>query len=120
MTEADILASTYDDEVTVYRPIKKKLASGESIFQSGEKGLKIYEGIPCALSSHSGGKLLQSASTASAETEYSLFTRPEAEVQVNDFLLILHRGLEYRMIAGNPSRMLSHNEIPLREEKDHV
>lgn len=120
MTEADILALTYEDEATVYRPIKKQLESGESVFLNGENGLKVHEGIPCALSTHTGGKLRQSVSTASAETEYSLFTRPEAEIEANDFLLIRHLGKEYRMLAGAPSRLVSHNEIPLREEKDHV
>lgn len=120
MTEADILALTYEDEVTVYRPLKKRLEDGESVFRSGQDGLKVYEGVPCALSTHTGGKLQQSVSTASTDTEYSLFTRPETEIEANDFLLILHRGKEYRMIAGDPSRMLSHNEIPLRKEKDRV
>lgn len=57
MTEADILATTYDDKVTVYRPFKDTKPNGESIFRSGPNGKKIYEGMTCALSTHTGGKL---------------------------------------------------------------
>lgn len=35
MQEADILAETYWDTVTVYRPFKDTLPSGESVFKSG-------------------------------------------------------------------------------------
>ena len=38
MQEADILAETYWDTVTVYRPFKDTLPSGESVFKSGAEG----------------------------------------------------------------------------------
>lgn len=38
MQEADILAETYWDTVTVYRPFKDTLPSGESVFKSGTEG----------------------------------------------------------------------------------
>ena len=57
MTEADILALTYQDSCWVYRPQKTTLPSGESVFQKGLDGRQVYENIPCALSSPSGGKL---------------------------------------------------------------
>lgn len=38
MQEADILAETYWDTVTVYRPFKDTLPSGESVFKSVRKG----------------------------------------------------------------------------------
>lgn len=57
MTEADILALTYGDSCWVYRPQKVTLPSGESVFQKGLEGRQVYENIPCALSSPSGGKL---------------------------------------------------------------
>ena len=57
MTEADILALTYGDKCWVYRPQKTTLPSGESVFQKGLEGKAVYEDIPCALSSPSGGKL---------------------------------------------------------------
>ena len=51
MTEADILALTYQDSCWVYRPQKTTLPSGESVFQKGLDGRQVYENIPCALSS---------------------------------------------------------------------
>lgn len=120
MTEADILATTYDDKVTVYRPFKDTKPNGESIFRSGPNGKKIYEGITCALSTHTGGKLQQSSSTAKTDTSFSLFTRPEADVQANDYLEILHLGKRITAVAGFPERMESHNNIPIKLEKDIV
>lgn len=49
MTEADILAMTYDDSCTVYRPGKVTLPSGESVFKKGLEGRMVYEDIIEAL-----------------------------------------------------------------------
>ena len=43
MTEADILALTYQDSCWVYRPQKTTLPSGESVFQKGLDGRQVYE-----------------------------------------------------------------------------
>lgn len=120
MTEADILALTYEDKVTVYRPLKDILPSGESRFKSGLDGKVVYEEIPCALSTHSGGKLEQSESTAKTETAFCLFTRPEIDIRANDFLVILHLGKHMGAAAGFPDRKPSHNNIPIRLEKSLV
>ena len=79
MTEADILATTYEDTVTVYRAFKDTLPGGESVFKSGLDGKVVYEDVECALSTHTGGKLQQSKSTAKTETTFCLFTRPEVD-----------------------------------------
>lgn len=50
MTEADILALTYEDTVTVYRPFKDRLPNGETVFHRKAEGRKVYESISCALS----------------------------------------------------------------------
>ena len=96
MQEADILAETYWDTVTVYRPFKDTLPSGESVFKSGTEGKRMYQDVPCALSSHSGGALAQSSSTASADTSYSLF------------------GKVIEALAGAAERQPSHNNVPVR------
>ena len=114
MTEADILAETYWDSVTVYRPFKDVLPSGESVFKSGRNGKVIYQDVPCALSSHSGGTISQSPSTATADTTYSLFTRPEVDILENDYLLISHLGKMVVLLAGAAERHSSHNNIPVR------
>lgn len=120
MTEADILATTYGDTVTVYRAFKDTLPNKESIFRAGLEGKKVYEDIECALSTHAGGKLEQSESTAKAETTFCLFTRPEVDIQANDFLVITHLGKRMEAVAGFPDRQLSHNNIPIRPGKDIV
>ena len=114
MTEADILATTYDDRVTVYRPHKEVLDTGESIFRKGTEGKMVYQETECALSTHSGGQVKQTASIATAPTTYCLFTRPEVDIQENDFLVILHLGKVVEAIAGRPERMVSHNNVPIK------
>lgn len=122
MTEADILATTYEDKVTVYRAFKDTLPNGESVFRTDLEGKKVYEEIECALSTHTGGKLEQSSSTAKAETTFCLFTRPEIDIQPNDFLVITHfpMGKQIEAVAGFPEHMKSHNNIPIRLGKDIV
>ena len=112
MTEADILATTYEDTVTVYRAFKDTLPGGESVFKSGLDGKVVYEDVECALSTHTGGKLQQSKSTAKTETTFCLFTRPEVDIQTNDFLVITHFGKKIEAVAGFPECMKSHNNIP--------
>lgn len=120
MNEADILALTYEDKVTVYRAFKKILPTGESVFKKDLEGEVIYLDKECALSSQSGGKLSQTASIAKIPTEYSLFTRPEIDIQPNDYLVVLHLGKSIVAIAGLAARLTSHNNIPLKLEKEVV
>ena len=120
MTEADILATTYEDTVTVYRAFKEILPSGESIFQSGQEGKIVYEDVECALSTHTGGTLRQTKSVAETETTFCLFTRPEIEILPNDFLEITHLGKKIMAVAGFSECMKSHNNIPIRLEKEIV
>ena len=120
MTEADILATTYEDTVTVYRAFKDTLPGGESVFKSGLDGKVVYEDVECALSTHTGGKLQQSKSTAKTETTFCLFTRPEVDIQTNDFLVITHFGKKIEAVAGFPECMKSHNNIPVKLDKETV
>ena len=106
MTEADILATTYEDTVTVYRAFKDTLPGGESVFKSGLDGKVVYEDVECALSTHTGGKLQQS--------------RPEVDIQTNDFLVITHFGKKIEAVAGFPECMKSHNNIPVKLDKETV
>ena len=95
MTEADILALTYQDSCWVYRPQKTTLPSGESVFQKGLDGRQVYENIPCALSSPSGGKLGKKEPTASIDTDFLLFVRPEVEIEPGDTVKVIRLGREY-------------------------
>lgn len=120
MTEADILAMTYDDRCSVFRAAKETLPSGESVFHSGTDGMPVYTDIPCALSSPSGGKLTRSPSTASVPTDYVLFTRPEIEIKPNDTVVVTHLGLDLVLYAGLAMRYPSHIQLPLKLKKEMV
>lgn len=120
MTEADILATTYEDTVTVYRAFKDTLPNGESIFKSGLDGKIVYENEACALSTHTGGQLQQSKSTAKTETTFCIFTRPEIDIQTNDFLVVMHLGKRIEAVAGFPEYIKSHNNIPVKLDKEIV
>lgn len=114
MTEADILATTYGDTCTVYRPGKQVLPSGESVFKKGLEGARVYENIPCALSSPSGGKLAQSPSVAKVDTDFLLFVRPEVDIQPGDTVLVTRLGKQLETVAGLADRQPSHNNVPLK------
>ena len=85
-----------------------------SVFKSGTEGKRMYQDVPCALSSHSGGALAQSSSTASVDTSYSLFVRPEIDILENDFLIISRLGKVIEALAGAAERQPSHNNVPVR------
>lgn len=117
MTEADILAMTYDDKCTVYRPFKTVLPSGESRFLEGLKGKVVYEDIPCALSSPSGGKPAKTQTIVKVDTDFLLFVRPEVDIQPGDTVLVTRLGKQTVAIAGAVERQPSHNNVPLKLEK---
>lgn len=117
MSEADILAATYEDSCSVYRPISV-VVDGKTTFKKGREGQQVYASIPCALSSAAGGDLVQTPSVASVPTKYTLFTRPEVDIQPNDWLEVDQRGKRYELLAGLPDRFSSHNEVPLLLRKD--
>lgn len=122
MTEADILALTYEDTVTVYRPFKDRLPNGETAFHRKAEGRKVYESISCALSTHTGGTLNRELPAGSVPTQYSLFVRPEIEIEIepNDYLEIKQRGRLTKAMAGLAERQPSHNQVPLVMEQERV
>lgn len=117
MTEADILAMTYGDRCTVYRPVKETLPSGESVFRKGLEGRAVYEDIPCALSSPSGGRPARSQTVVRTDTDYLLFVRPEVDIQPGDTVAVTRQGKRTVALAGLADRQPSHNNVPLKAEK---
>lgn len=120
MTEADILAATYDDCCNVYRPVINTLETGESTFLDGLDGRRIYKDIPCAFTRPSGGKLNRTGTVAHTPTDYRLFTRPEIDIQPGDTLEITQLGKVTVAQAGLPDRKPSHNNVPLILDSDTV
>lgn len=117
MTEADILAMTYDDICIVYRPGKVTLSSGESVFKKGLEGQVVYKDIPCALSSPSGGKPAKGRTVVRVDTDYLLFVRPEVDIQPGDTVVVTRLGKQTVALAGLADRQPSHNNIPLVLER---
>ena len=117
MTEADILAMTYDDSCTVYRPGKVTLPSGESVFRKGLEGRVVYEDIPCALSSPSGGRPVKGRTVVRVDADYLLFVRPEVDIQPGDTVVVTRLGKQTVALAGLADRQPSHNNIPLKVDK---
>lgn len=118
MSEADILALTYEDSCTVYRPFQEKKETGESIFKNGLEGKRVYENIPCSLSSFSGGKLQRGKPTSGVAVEYQLFVRPEIDIQANDTIVVTRLGKEVLLIAGVAEHFVSHSNIPVSRKED--
>lgn len=120
MTEADILARTYTDLCSIYRPTSKKLPTGETVQLRGLAGDRVASCVPCALAKHGGGKLQRSPSTASAPTEYVVFFRPEVDVRAGDLLVITHLGHTAAYDAGEADRHMSHTAVPVKMAKETV
>lgn len=118
--EADILATTYGDACTVYRPAKRMLPNLETVIRDGLDGEIVMSGVPCALSSPSGGKLQHGEATSDVKTDYLLFVRPEVDIHPGDTVLVTRLGRTYRTVAGKPERQPSHNNIPLTLTEDTV
>lgn len=118
--EADILSSTYEDKMSVYRP-SKRIIEGETLFLNGENGDKIYENIPCSLSSISGGKINKGTVFHTTNSDYVVFARPEIIVKENDYIvLVVNVGVReelYHLIAGKSKLFPSHQEILVKEVK---
>lgn len=116
MTEADILASTYDDLCSVYRPCKSLSEDGET----EQLQRLVYEALPCSLSRPSGGRRQREQPTPKAGADYTLFVRPEVEIKVSDILEIHQQGRLIKGIAGRGFYYPSHNEIPVTLFKERV
>lgn len=119
MTEAEILAETYDDAMCVYRPYKGiDPETGETVFFQGTNGKKIHSDVPCALSSPTGGKITKNGMVIKAITEYSLFYCPDIHVEKNDTVVIQHLGKMIVCSAGLEKSYCSHNNLPLRMDEE--
>lgn len=117
MTEAEILAMTYHDKCTVYRPFKYiSEETGETAFLEGLNGQIVYDEIPCALSTPSGSKPNRSSGVIITNTDYKLFYAPDIDIQAGDTLLIEHLDRHYVVLAGKPDLYESHNQLNIKED----
>ncbi|MBS9782646.1 MAG: hypothetical protein KGV43_02450 [Arcobacter sp.] len=120
MSEADILALTYLDTMSVYRPVKE-VRDGETLFLKGLEGKKVYSDIKCSLSSISGGALQDKTAFHIVDSTYKIFTYPYIEIKENDYIvLVVNAGnisKTHHLIAGKSRLFVSHIEIVVKESE---
>lgn len=116
MTEADILAGTYDDLCSVYRPCKSLSTDGET----EQEWQLIYADLPCSLSRPSGGRRQREQPVAKAGVDYTLFVRPELEILPGDLLEVRQQGRVIKGVVGRAFFYSSHNEIPITLVKERL
>lgn len=108
MTEADVLALTYDHTCTVKRPVEQ-IADGWDDF----KLTAVYEALPCAVSFSglpTGG---HTDTVQHIDYVATLFVRPEVDLQAGDRIVADVYGQSYVFLANEPARYVSHQEVPL-------
>lgn len=117
MSEADILAATYHDKCTITR--KSGTVKDESTKQSRQETVTVDQNVPCALSTARGGSINFSEGHGGYHSGYTLFCRPDVDIEAGDRLLVVTKaGRSYELWAGRPDTFAgSHTETPLSEEK---
>lgn len=114
---ADIIATTYEDTCTVYRPTRAKSPTGETVYFDGVDGLVVYSDIPCAVSSLTGGNANQTQTVAFIDADYKLFVRPEIDIKENDTVVAVRLGKTITGTAGLSDTQVSHNAVPIKLKK---
>ncbi|MCM1192711.1 MAG: hypothetical protein NC389_09820 [Acetatifactor muris] len=113
--EAEILAGTFRDQLTVYR---KERAKDPETLQTLEKDVLIYEKIPCALSRGSSGRPDRQEFHSEKQFEAVIFTMPGAEMKDNDRAeIITEAGQAFKGITGKTFGYISHGETPFAAEE---
>ena len=116
MSEADILATTYLDKCTIAR--RGAAVKDPDTKLSRQEEITVAQDVPCSLSTPSGGKLELSGGHGQTNTSYSLFCRPDVDVQAGDKIIALKGGRAYALWAGSPTTYSgSHTDTPLFEDE---
>lgn len=112
--EAEILAKTFRDRLTVYR--KKKVKDPKTL-QTLEKEAAVYEGIPCALSKGSNNKPDRQEFHSEKQFESVIFTKPGIEMIDHDrAVVVTEAGQTFQGITGRTFGYISHGETPFSTE----
>lgn len=110
MIESDILATTYNDVMNVYRNEYVTDDVGMSLKTLVEK----YIDVQCELDkvNTSNDKFVEDFFAVNAQ--YTIFTKPDLDIKAGDILVVKHRGIKYNLESGVPYFYSSHTEIPAR------
>ena len=114
MNEADIIASLYFDTMDIYAHQKQNNGYGITINEE----VLVASNVQCSLDK--GGALQTEGAIANVgfiATSYTVFCRPNIDIQPGYKLVITYNGRTDTFIAGNPFPYQSHLEIPVALEE---
>lgn len=112
INEADILATTYEDVMDIYRVV---LIEDEETGVSS-RGLKeMSKGVRCALSKSTLPVI--DNSMGGATVDYTVFCRPDVDVKEGDKIVLTRFGKVYELYVGYVMDYVSHKELPVRRKE---
>ena len=98
--------------------IKRQVRVTESYVDDFEQQL-VAEGIPCHLAQY--GKQLYAHRDDRSQrltSDLRLDCAPDVDIRPNDYLIVTHCGQTWELVAGEPFRYVSHQEISCRRRKE--
>lgn len=110
MNEIDVLKSTYNDSMSVFRNEYEKDDVGMSTKDLVEK----MSNIPCEMDRVNTSVDKFVGDLFSLNTQYMIYTLPDLDVVVGDLVKVIHRGKVYELEIGQPYFYSSHTEIPAK------
>lgn len=114
MDEAQILATTYKDKLTAYRPTSYIDPDTE---ETRSQGAIVYEDEPCALSQSKNDVSERAGGAYEKAQNYMMFTRSAIRLQENDHVMVITEAGElYEGRSGRSMVYTSHSETPLKVE----
>ncbi|VIG18991.1 Uncharacterised protein [Clostridioides difficile] len=112
MTDADILAYTYFEKMTIKRCMSFKNEE-TGVTQIDEEGVIIAENVPCAVSQGSIPSLLDTE-IANIVITHELYCRPNIDLKAGDMLDITFKNGDIKtFIASEYSYYDSHLQVPI-------
>lgn len=112
--EAEILAKTFKDKLTVYR---KQMAINPDTLESREVEVPVYENVICALSKGSSNVPERQEFHSEKQRSAVIFTSPGIFLKDNDRAVIqTEAGQVYRGKTGKMFAYISHGETPFEPE----
>lgn len=113
--EAEILAKTFRDKLTVYRKGKEK---DPETLQTIEKNVLVYENLPCALSQGSSNRPDRQEFYSEKQFEAVIFTMPGVEMSDHDQVeIVTEAGQVFQGGTGKTFGYISHGETPFAVEE---
>ena len=112
--EAQILAKTFQDRLSVYR---RQMRIDPQTQESREEELPVYEDVICALSRGSQSVPERKDFHGEKKMEAVIFTPPGLEIRDNDRAVITTRaGQVHQGKTGRTFAYISHGETPFSPE----